>query len=342
MKKADLFTVLVLMLSPLFLFSQTIKPIELRCEYKENPLAIDVIMPRLSWKIQAAESDRNILQTAYRIRVAVRQSDLTKGRRLLWDSGKQNTDQSIQIPYKGPTLQSRQICYWQVKIWDNQERESDWSTVASWEMGLLNSEEWTAQWIEPAWEEKEKAYNPVPMLRKEFGLNKNIRKARLYITAHGLYEAYLNGQRVGDELFTPGWTTYKDRLQYQTYDVTQLLQTGDNAVGVLLGDGWYRGQFGFQNNWNIYGKKTALLFQLEVEYKNGKKEVVISDNSWKGDTGAIQMSSLYDGEVQDSRLEKDGWTKPGYKDIDWQDVETAPDHHQYYPVLRLYHQKLRL
>lgn len=320
MKKTDLSILLVLFFTPILLSAQAIQAVDLRCEYKENPVAIDVTTPRLSWKMQAPDGDRSVLQTAYQVRVAGSADDLAKGRRLLWDSGQQMSDQTTQIPYQGPALQSRQLCYWQVRIWDNQGRESEWSPVASWEMGLLNAREWTAQWIEPDWEEKEKAYNPVPMLRKTFTLKKNIAKARLYVTAHGLYEAFFNGQRVGDELFTPGWTAYQERLQYQTYDVTDLLQAGDNAVGVLLGDGWYRGQFGFQNNWNIYGKKTALLFQLEVTYKNGKKDIIVSDESWKGDTGPILMSSLYDGEVQDTRLEKKGWTATGYDDSDWQKV----------------------
>lgn len=323
MKKADLTVLFALVLFPILLTAQTIHPVQLRCEYKENPVAIDVTKPRLSWQMQAPASERGLLQTAYQVRAASTERDLERSRRLLWDSGKRNSDQSIHVVYEGPELQSRQRVYWQVKIWDNQGRESDWSAPAYWEMGLLSPSEWAAKWIEPDWEEKEKAYNPVPMLRREFSLAKNIEKARLYITAHGLYEAFLNGRRVGDELFTPGWTTYGERLQYQTYDVTELLQSGDNAVGVMLGDGWYRGQFGFRNNWNIYGTKTALLFQLEVEYRNGKTETIISDGDWKGTTGPIRLSSLYDGETYDARLKKEGWTQTGYDDGDWDGVRNV-------------------
>ena len=145
-----------------------------------------------------------------------------------------------------------------------------------------------------------------------FQLKKNISKARLYITAHGLYEAYLNGERVGDEYFTPGWTNYNKRLQYQIYDVTKLLQSGGNAFAVRLGDGWFRGQFDSRDRWNtLYGNKTALLCQLEISYKNGQTEVITSDKNWKASTGAIVMSGIYDGEVYDARLEKNGWKKKG-------------------------------
>ena len=306
-----------------FISAQAPTPVNLRCEYKENPLGLGEKLPRLNWQLQASKGDRNVMQSAYQIQVASNVKNLAKGKKLLWNSGKQMSDQSTQISYGGPNLNSRQQCFWRVKTWDNRGRESEWSEVARWELGLLDANQWTAQWIEPDLEEEEKASNPSPMLRKEFTLKKNIVKARLYITSRGLYEAHLNGQRVGDQLFTPGWTSLNKRLQYQTYDVTALLQSGANAVGVRLGDGWHRGQFGFTNNWNIYGKKTALLFQLEVEYKNGRKETIISDENWKATTGAIRLSSIYDGEHYDARLEKEGWTKTGYKDSDWSGVNIA-------------------
>ena len=305
--------------------AQGFSPHTLRCEYKVNPNGIEIQRPRLSWQMASLDSQRNLMQTAYHIQVATQKTDLIKGKKLIWDSGRQDTDQSIHITYMGPPLEPRQIYFWRVKTWDNIQGESSWSEIAQWEMGLMDSTQWVASWIEPSWEEKEKEYNPVPYLRKTFSLNKNIVKARLYITARGVYEVYINGTRVGDEVFTPGWTSYKKRIQYQTYDVTDLLQAGDNVASTLLGDGWFRGQFGFQNNWNIYGDKTALLFQLEVDYKNGTKETIISDDQWKASTGAITMSSLYDGEVYDAALEKKGWMNTEYDDQNWQGVRIV-DH----------------
>ncbi len=305
-------------------FGQSPNPVQLRCEYKENPKNIDIQNPRLSWQMTSQTTERGLMQRAYQIQVATSLEKLKISKELLWDSRKQENEQSVHIPYEGPKLEARQEYYWRVKIWDNKNRESDWSEVAQWEMGLMNNREWNAQWIEVAFEEKEKAYNPCPLLRKEYNLKGKVAKARLYITAHGLYEAYLNGERVGDELFTPGWTSYNKRLQYQTYDVTKLLQNGNNALAVRLGDGWFRGQFDSRDRWNtLYGNKTALLFQLEVTYENGETETIVSDKNWKASTGAIVMSGIYDGEVYDARLEKRGWTKIGYDDSDWKAVRVA-------------------
>ena len=139
-------------------------------------------------------------------------------------------------------------------------------------------------------QEDPKTSNPSPMLRREFKLNGTIERARAYVTSHGLYELHLNGQRVGDEVLTPGWTSYNKRLQYQTYDVTRMLRSGDNTVGVILGDGWYRGNLGWEDKRNLYGDKLALLAQFKITYKDGREEIVGSDQSWKAATGPILMS----------------------------------------------------
>ena len=198
------------------------------------------------------------MQTAYEIRTAENLADLQSGKKLLWQTGKVESDQSIHIVYGGPSLKSRQRVYWQVRIWDNHGNHSEWSEPAFWEMGLLAADEWQANWIQPNLQEDPKISNPAPMLRKEFSLNNNIKSARLYITALGLYEAELNGKRVGDQYLTPGWTSYDHRLQYQTYDVTSLVQNGVNAMGVTLGDGWYRGNLTWHSNRNFYGDKLCL------------------------------------------------------------------------------------
>src|SRR5262249_29388437 len=157
----------------------------------------------------------------------------------------------------------------------------------------------------------------------EFKLAGPVASARAYVTSHGLYEMHLNGRRVGDDLFTPGWTSYNKRLQYQTYDVTSLLKTGDNAVGVVLGDGWYRGELAWEGRRALYGKTLGLLCQIEVRYQDGRKEIVGTDERWKASTGPILMSEIYHGETYGSRLEKAGWTSPGFDDRQWSAVKKA-------------------
>ncbi|MHC4478001.1 MAG: family 78 glycoside hydrolase catalytic domain, partial [Planctomycetota bacterium] len=224
---------------------------------------------------------------------------------------------------RGPALLSRQRIWWQVRIWDEQDRPSDWSDPAFWEMGLLKSSDWKADWIEPNLDEDPNASNPCPMLRREFRLKGKINSARMYVTCLGLYQMQFNGQVMADQLFTPGWTAYLHRLQYQTYDVTELLKPGVNCVGVVLGDGWYRGRLVWKNRRNLYGDKLALLAQIEVVYQDGSRELITTDPTWKASTGPILMSDIYDGELYDARLEKDNWSKPGFEDSDWSGVTVA-------------------
>ena len=191
---------------------------------------------------------------------------------------------------------------------------------------MLDAKDWKAAWITPNLPEDDTKSNPAPLLRKEFRVNakKKIAKARLYASAQGLYEMQLNGRRVGDQYFTPGWTAYDFRIQYQTYDVTDMLKGGVNCVGALLGDGWFRGHMGFEGKRNNYGHKVALLAQLVVTYTDGTQEIVASDASWKASTGAVLVSDIYDGETYDARLEKPGWSTAGYDDKEWTGV-TALD-----------------
>ena len=189
---------------------------------------------------------------------------------------------------------------------------------------FVSPSDWKASWIEPGLAEDVTKSGPAPMLRREFKLGGAVERARAYVTSHGLYEMYLNGRRVGDAFFTPGWTSYNKRLQYQTYDVTALLKTGQNAIGVELGNGWYRGNLpGGINRRNVYGERLALLLQLEVTYKGGRKEIVGTDQAWKAATGPILMSEIYHGEAYDARLEKPGWTAPGFDDREWSAVQVA-------------------
>ncbi|MEO7120741.1 MAG: family 78 glycoside hydrolase catalytic domain, partial [Ginsengibacter sp.] len=289
-------------------------------ENKTNPIGLDVTNPRLSWQLIADK--RNGMQTAYEIRVGNSVSDLTKGKSAVWNSGKIPSDSSVHVAYKGNALQSGKKYYWQVRIWDNKGNTSAWSAPAWWQMSLLNLADWKAQWIGPGYVE-DSIMRPSPILRKEFSTNKKIISATAYITAHGLYEAEINGQRVGDAYLTPGWTSYKTRLQYQVYDVTPLLKNGKNAIGVTLGNGWYRGIIGFGDNIDVYGKDIALLFQLNITYSDGSSDIIMSDGSWKSSTGPIRYAEIYNGETIDARQEKNGWTLPGYDDHGWSGVKVS-------------------
>jgi alpha-L-rhamnosidase len=291
--------------------------VNLRCEYKTNPIGIDVLQPRLSWELVSPV--RATMQTAYQIRVADSQADLAGGK-LLWDSGKQTSDASIQVPYQGPAPTTGVRYYWQVQAWDNHGNASGWSRPQYWEMGLLQPTDWHARWITPNLVEDPAKSNPSPMLRHEFRVEKAVASARLYASAMGLYELHLNGQRIGDEYFTPGWTSYDFRYQYQTFDVTSALKKGENCLGAILGDGWFRGYMNGDGKRNSYGTKVALIAQLEITYIDGTRESVVTDQTWKASTGPILVSDIYNGETYDARLEKAGWSQARYDDANWKGV----------------------
>jgi len=290
----------------------------LKTEYQQNPIGIDVRAPRLSWRIDADR--RGTMQTAYQIRVATDSGSLARAP--LWDSGKVPSGSSIFRPYGGPATRSGTRYYWQVRAWDNEGRISPWSTPGFWETGLLDRGDWSAQWITPDLSEDTSRANPSPMLRREFTLTPRVASARLYVTSLGLNLVEVNGQRVSDHLFRPGWTSYDKRLQYDTYDVTSLLRSGANAIAVTLGDGWYRGHLGFEGKRNNYGTRLGLLAQMVVRYADGHTQVIGTDGQWKSSTGPILMSDIYDGETYDARLEKLGWSSAGYDDRAWRGVRT--------------------
>jgi len=283
-------------------------------ENESNPIGLDVAQPRFSWQLISAK--RNVMQTAYEIRVAP-DGKMNNS----WSTGKINSDQSVLVPYKGEALVSGKRYYWQVRVWDNSGKVSAWSSPAFWQEAFLSPSDWKAHWITPGFEEDN--LRASPLFRKEFSNSKKIKSATAYITAHGMYEAHLNGKRVGDAYLTPGWTSYNKRLQYQVYDVTNLLKEGNNAIGVTLGSGWYRGYLAWENQKNVWGKDIALLFQLDITYTDGTTQSIISDESWKSSTGAIRYAEIYHGETIDARDEKKGWTIAGYNDKDWSGVKQA-------------------
>jgi alpha-L-rhamnosidase len=283
----------------------------LRVEYLANPLGIDAPRPRLSWRITSTA--RNTVQAAYQLQVSRNDS-------LVWDSGRVSSNSSVFVTYAGPALASRTRYVWRVRIWDAKGNASQWSKPGSWETGLLQPSDWTAAWIGTAPSPTDSLPGPSPLLRRAFRVSGAVASARVYATSLGLYELYLNGQRVGDQLFTPGWTSYHRRLQCQSYDVTPLLRPGDNAIGAVLGDGWYRGQLGFFGQRNLYGRRLGLRLQLEVRYRDGRTERVVSDSQWKTMPGPIMASDIYGGETYDARQERSGWAGSPYDDRGWAQV----------------------
>lgn len=311
-----------------------IYPTHLRCEYRVDPLGIDERVPRLSWALESEE--RGQVQSAYRVLVAGDEADLDAEVNLLWDSGRVESNRSVGIEYEGEALRSGSRCVWKVCVWDRAGDPSSYVGPGVFEMGLLESSDWEGAWISlgegppqdvdpPTGDEFDDVGNgldPCPYLRKEFRLEKPVRRARLYATARGLYEPYLNGERVGEDVLAPGWTDYRERIQYQTYDVTGLLAEGRNALGIVLGDGWYAGFIGFdpKHRGAHYGSRAHLLAQLEVEYEDGTAWRVASDGSWKCSTGPILYSDFLVGEFYDAREEMPGWNEPGFDDSDWYPV----------------------
>ncbi len=242
----------------------------------------------------------------------------------LWESGKVNTEQTLYVNYKGKKLTSRQRIYWQVKFWDAEGVESDWSEPAFFELGLLDNSDWSARWISlPGQEaveipEIKRKVHRVQYLRKELQVQDEVESARLYITALGLFQAHINGQKVGEHVLTPGWTSYEKRVETLSYDVTSLLQKGNNTLGLELAEGWYAGRLIFRSYPDVSPK---VLAQLELRYKNGEVETFATDQSWKGTVnGPIRYSGIYDGESYDARLEMPGWNMPDFDDSAWSGV----------------------
>jgi len=290
------------------------KVINLRCEYTENPLGIDIKRPRLSWQLESKE--RGARQTAYQI-VAT-----SKGK-TIWNTEKVDSDQSIHIEYNGSGLKSGQRVEWKVRAWDEHGQPTEWSHPSWFEMGLLKRTEWKAEWIGSFLVGSARASIPAPYLRKGFKLEKPVAAARLYITALGLYEAHINGTRVGEAELAPGWTDFNRRVRCQTYDVTGLLRKGENALGALLGDGWYCGHVEWRDR-QLYGDRPRLLARLVVTHPDDTQTMVVSDRSWKHAFGPLTEADIIHGEQYDARLEIPGWDKPGFDDAKWFAVETFP------------------
>lgn len=330
MSKLVIFSWLYLFAFPLF--AQEIKVAQVSCEYRNNPIGIDVNNPSLIWKLESTQ--HNVMQTAYQILVSSNAVNLSKNIGDVWDSKKVASAQSIHVKYNGSRLLSTQKYFWKIKVWDNKGNSSAWSEPASFQMGLLNISDWKdAKWIAfekladsnvnilPTDGKKDKynANNVLPMFRKDFSVTKTVKKATVFISGLGHFEMSLNGAKVGDDFLAPGWTKYDKEALYVTYDVTKQVKKGGNAIGVMLGNGFYyippvkdryrklKVAFGYPK----------MICRLLIEYTNGTSVNVVSNESWKTSPSPITFSSIYGGEDYNANLEQKGWNLTGFNDKLW-------------------------
>jgi alpha-L-rhamnosidase len=317
-------------------------PTQLKCEYAIDPLGIDTPQPRFSWVLQSRR--RGQMQSAYEILISSSEENLEQNIADLWNSGKVMSEQSVNVPYSGRALASGQKCWWKVRCWNRAnddgidemrpyndqeileelqvERASEYSEPVAFGMGLLEESDWTGKWICPD------EIISSPLLRKEFILEKEIKQASVYISGLGYYELYINGEKVGDHVLDPGTTYYNNdqpfglgsRVLYVTYDVTDQLQSGGNAVGVMLGNGWYSAEEDIPpspSHREAYGDRPILIMQMNVEFADGHRVSVVTDDTWKTCAGPVTYNDYSNGETYDARLEKLGWDTPGYDDSQW-------------------------
>ncbi|QKJ20636.1 alpha-L-rhamnosidase [Microbacterium hominis] len=283
-----------------------------RFEHHREARGIGEPRPRLSWVVESAPAG----WTATAYRVAIVRGDATD--RYEVEGGDQ-----VLVPWPAPALASRERADVRIAVRGADGAWSAYSAPATVEAGLLDLSEWTAGPIGSIENENPLTDTRRPMLvRREFAAGPGLVRARLYATAHGLYQAEINGVRVGDDVLSPGWTVYRERLRYYTYDVTHLIREGANAIGAWLGDGWYRGRLGWRGGFrNVYGDDQSFIGQLELTYADGTRETVATDTSWRAASSPILTSGIYDGETYDARQERPGWSSPGFDDREWGRVQ---------------------
>ena len=300
-----LFIMLTLLL---FLFSvnaQKTTITNLEVDKLISPLGLDNKNPDFSWIINAEGYD--VSQTHYQIFVATDQ--IFSKSSLVWNSGKVTSDESVYVMYKGKELSYDTKYFWTVKVWTNQSKRSTQSKIMNWKTGLMNANNWKSNWISVS--DQDRDVLQAPYFINDFILNKNIISATLYITSRGVYEAHINGKRVGDSFLTPGWTSYSNRIQYQAYDVKEMLIERENRIGVVLADGWFKNFKPNQGNRiTDYGKSSSFISELIITYQDGSKESIIDDQNWNYHFGAIRSSSIYNGEIIDLNLHDHLWAHP--------------------------------
>jgi len=331
------FSLIILCFASSVLIAQSLTPVNLTCQNQVNPLGIDNSFPGLSWQIISGQ--RGVLQTAYRILVSDNIANINKNVGDIWDTKKEDKSSSTHIGYGGKVLQANKTYYWKVMVWDNKNNQSGWSKTSTWQMGLLTKNDWkNAQWIaystlpdslhivpgeEGKGKKKRAPLNDVlPLIRKQFVVKKTLEKATVFISGLGQFEMHLNGAKVGDHFLDPTWTEYKTEAMYVTFDVTKQLKPGENAIGVMLGNGFYfiPRDRRYRKLTNAYGFP-KMICRLVLEYKDGSTENIVSDASWKTYKAPITYTSIYGGEDYNANLEQTGWDKAPFNDKNWKPVQ---------------------
>jgi alpha-L-rhamnosidase len=307
-----------------FAFGQNPEIAHLKTNLQTTPLGFDNTVPEFSWILQSSE--RRFVQSAFEISVSDDLQKLEKGN--CWQTGKILGCQTFGIRYSGKPLQSFTRYFWKVRVWDQNGVVSEWSQPSWFETSMMKPADWKGKWISdqrPLPEKDEGFYKetPNPLLRKEIVLKKEIKSARLYIAGLGYSIAYLNGQRVGDHMLDMPWTQFGKQIMYNTFDITPVLREGKNAIGVMLGNGWYNPMpFKLFRTWNLRNTltvgKPCVKAQIRITYANGSTETIGTDESWKCGDGPIMKNSVYLGELYDARLEQKGWNETGFDDGQWQ------------------------
>jgi alpha-L-rhamnosidase len=304
-------------------------PAGLRCAHQTDPLGVAPDRVRLSWRLDGTGTGR--VQRAYQVLV------MDEDGVVAWDSDRVESAAASDVAYDGSPLTAGGRYHWKVRVWDEAGLGSEWSDQARFEVELDRTSGWHASWIGPSpvreavtppsgtgpVDPVARALTPAPYLRRVFSLTQPVSSARLYVTALGLYEARVNGRRVGDGFLTPGWTDYRRRIAYQAYDVTSLLAEGENVLGAILADGWYAGFYGFdpKRAGAHYGEAPELLAELVLRLADGSEQRIVTDGQWQSSTGAIRHADLLMGERHDLALEPSGWDMPGFGARDWQPVQ---------------------
>jgi alpha-L-rhamnosidase len=300
-----------------------LQPIKLTCEYLQNPMGIDIAMPRFSWNFIATENNQN--QSAYEIIVAEKKAFLSEKNtpNLVWKTGKIATNQNLHIEYEGVALKPFTRYFWQIKVYNQANIASNWSEIATFETAAFSPTDWKAQWIDNGKAQficDEDFYkdDPNPLFRKQFSIKKKVQSARLYIAGLGYYEAYFNGEKIGNDVLSPAFMAYRAQVSYLTYDITQKLQNGENTLGVMLGNGWYNplplqlfGKFNLREHQQT--GRPCLKAQILIKYNDETQEIIATDASWQTAFGPILRNNVYLGEHYDARLEKDFNSKNDWK-----------------------------
>ena len=306
--------------------------VQLRTEYLENPLSIDLENPRFSWVVESRDS--GFVQHSYKIIVYKSPGNQNDKVEVQWSSPKTVSNSSNQIFYNGDKFEANTSYEWAVMIWDVEGAQSQWSKLAHFHTGL--GTDWQANWIGKEIDTRPKndfSIPPSPLLRKTFNSDMTIEKAILFSSAKGIYNAYLNGNKIGADVFAPGWTDYHKRIQYQAYDLTEMIENGDNCLSVILSDGWYAGRLGpIDFGWDeypwrgYYGRDLRFIGQLEIWYADGTRDCVCSDESWKlNDDGPFRSADHFIGVTYDFNFEQEGWQSPDFNDSEWMPVAVEHD-----------------